>query len=193
MPISLSAILAILAIGLVYILLPVALGRFLLMRGRRVITWPETRTPEGDEVNAWRAALSAAGGSRLRLADCSRWPARAGCDQECLAQIEHSPEDCLVRTILSRWYEGKSCVLCGKRFGPIVWSEHKPALMTADRRTWEWSEIPAKELHAVLRTHLPVCWNCHVTETLQRMHPELVVYRPWPQDRGAGTFPRVIH
>jgi hypothetical protein len=29
----------------------------------------------------------------------------------------------------------------------------------------------------VFSTHRPVCWNCHVTETFRRLHPELVVDR----------------
>lgn len=193
MPIM-SMILFVLVVALLYVVLPIAATRFFAIKGRRVITCPETRTLEGVEVDAWRAALSAAlGGSALRLANCSRWPQRADCGQECLAEIERSPEDCLVRTILTRWYEGKSCLCCRKPFGPIVWSGHKPALMTTDRRSLEWSEIPAKDLRAALETHLPVCWSCHVVETLKRTHPELIVYRPWPQDRGTGTFPRVIH
>jgi hypothetical protein len=41
----------------------------------------------------------------------------------------------------------------------------------------QWSEIPAEKLQEVMRTHQPVCWNCHIAETFRREHPELVVDR----------------
>src|ERR1044071_7851601 len=80
-------------------------------RGDRAIVCPENVRPAGVSVDAGRAALTALGGSpQLRLSSCSRWPERAGCGQECLAQIHSSPEDCLVRNIVSRWFAGKKCV-----------------------------------------------------------------------------------
>jgi hypothetical protein len=52
--------------------------------------------------------------------------------------------------------------------------------MDAQRRTYEWPEIPPEQIPGVLATHLPVCWNCHIAETFRRMFPERVVDRPWP-------------
>ena len=46
----------------------------------------------------------------LHLKECSRWPERQDCWQDCLQQIKADPENCLVWTIVARWYEGKSCV-----------------------------------------------------------------------------------
>ena len=90
------------------------LRRYIRLRGQRVITCPETGEPAGVELAAGRAAATAlAGEPALRLRDCSRWPERAGCGQECLSQIEAAPEDCLVRSLLTKWYEGISCVDCG--------------------------------------------------------------------------------
>jgi hypothetical protein len=90
-------------------------------RGIRLITCPETRKPAAVEVDAKYAALIAPISARgLRLKDCSRWPERKDCGQECLRQIEFSPEDCLVRTMLTKWYKGKKCAVCGKTFGEIT-------------------------------------------------------------------------
>ena len=80
---------------------------------------------------------------------------------------------------MTRWYEGKSCVYCGKPLGEVDWIEHKPCLMSPDRRTVEWKDIPAETIPGVLETHQPVCWNCHIAETFRREHPELVVDRDW--------------
>src|SRR5579872_6215190 len=76
--------------------------------GRMVITCPENQRPAGVSVDAKHALASGlGGGTRWRLAECSRWPERAGCGQDCLSQIVEAAGDCLVRNILVRWYEGK--------------------------------------------------------------------------------------
>jgi len=59
----------------------------------------------------------------------------------------------------------------------IDWHTHKPALMNAERRTFEWGEIQAVRLPEVLRTHMPVCWDCHIIARLCQDHPERVVFR----------------
>ena len=100
-------------------------------RGARAIVCPENCEPAGVSVDAGHAALTAfAGRPDLRLSSCSRWPERAGCGQQCLSQIEASPDGCLVRKMLARWYEGKSCASCGRPFGEIEWTVQKPALIS---------------------------------------------------------------
>ncbi len=147
-------------------------------RGRRVITCPENRTPAGITVNARHAAATALGKApELRLSACSRWPEKAGCGQECLAQIAASPEDCLVRNILVKWYQGKVCASCGRPIGEIEWSGSKPALLGAGKVSVEWSRVPADKLFEVLAASLPLCFACHMANTLVREHPELVVDR----------------
>ena len=156
-----------------------ALRAYLRYRGQGVVTCPETRRPVTVEVDARRAALAAAEGViDLRLKDCSRWPERAGCGQECVRQIELAPENCLLRMMMAKWYEGKACVYCGHSFEGIGWTGHRPALLNPDHKIVEWSEIPPDELYEALVTSLPVCWNCHVAETFRREHPDLVIERP---------------
>jgi hypothetical protein len=148
-------------------------------RGTRLVTCPETRQTAAVEVNAAHAALTAAlGHTDLRLQDCSRWPERENCGQECLRQIDVAPEDCLVRTILTKWYHDHPCALCGRPFEHIESWGHRTALLAPDGKTLEWSAVQAEKLPEVLTTHKPVCWNCHVAETLRRQHPELVIDRP---------------
>jgi|ERR1017187_1586596 hypothetical protein len=147
-------------------------------RGKRLITCPETHKTAAVDVAAAEAAVGAfLSEPTLRLKQCSRWPERQNCGQECLQQIEVDPENCLVWKIVSKWYEGKKCAICQKIFGELHHLDHAPGLLGPDHRTVEWRELKPEQLPEVLSTHLPVCWNCHVAELFRRMHPELVVDR----------------
>jgi hypothetical protein len=158
-----------------------AAGRFVRLwwkyLGERVITCPENLRPAGISVDAARVAARAFTGTQLQLATCSRWPERAGCGQDCLSQVAAAPDDCLVRNILVRWYAGKRCASCGRPFDQISPAEAKPAVLRADRVTVEWSEIPADRLPETLAAGLPICFACHMGNTLVRTHPELTVNR----------------
>ncbi|MEX0878437.1 MAG: hypothetical protein WEB59_00720 [Thermoanaerobaculia bacterium] len=177
-----STIFLVLGILFVLSLIPagwLALHAYLKYRGARVITCPEESCPAAVEVDVCRTAAAAAFGEHVvRLKSCSRWPERQACGQECLAQIEAAPAECLVRTMLVDWYRGSSCVLCGKEIGEIHWVEHKPALFTPERKTVEWDEVPAEKLPQVLATHQRVCWNCHIATTFRERFPGLVTERP---------------
>lgn len=152
---------------------------YLKFRGKRIVSCPENHLAAAVSVTAGKAALQAAiGEPHIRLSQCSRWPEKEGCGQECLAQIEETPKACLVSTIVNRWYAGKECVFCHTPFQEIHWHDHPPALLDEESRTIEWKDVPAENLQQTFRTHLPVCWNCHVAQTMRRVHPDLVVTRP---------------
>jgi hypothetical protein len=58
-------------------------------RGKRTVTCPETGESAAVGVDAARVAASAWGGPPdVRLKECSRWPERATCGQDCLIQLE---------------------------------------------------------------------------------------------------------
>jgi hypothetical protein len=104
------------------IVLGVYLRTYWKLRGDRVIRCPENREIAAVVVDARRAGITAIlGEPTLRLRDCTRWPQRQDCGQECLSQIEAAPHDCLVRTILTKWYQGKACVYCHRPFDEINW------------------------------------------------------------------------
>ncbi len=172
-------VLTLLAAASMYLL--VRGGRiYFKLRGKRLVTCPENNQPAAVEVDAKRAfAESVAGVPHLRLAECSRWPERQGCGQQCLKQIESAPADCLVRNIVAKWYAKKTCVYCGKRIQESDWLDQVPALLGPDRKTVEWKQVSAEKLPEVLSRYLPVCWDCHIAETFRREHPDLVVERPW--------------
>ena len=155
------------------------LGTARRFSGARVVTCPETKRPAGVRLRAFRAAAEKLFGTRrLELGECTRWPEREGCGQECLKEIEGAPDGCLVKSLVTRFYEGKACAVCGKPFTTASLGDHRPALLSPERVTTQWQEIPVEELPERLATHRPVCWDCHVVETLARKHPELVTVRP---------------
>jgi hypothetical protein len=174
-----ATVVVLLAVGLFVFRVIPGIRAYFDYRGKRLITCPETHKTEAVDVAATEAAVGAfLFAPTLRLKECSRWPERQDCGQECLKQIEIGPENCLVWNIVSNWYDGKSCAFCRKPFGPLHHLDHAPALLGTDSRTAEWRNFRPEQLPDVFATHKPVCWNCHVTETFRRLHPELVVDRP---------------
>jgi hypothetical protein len=156
-----------------------SLRTYFKFRGKRIVSCPETHEAAAVSVAAAKAAAQAAvGAPHLALSDCSRWPEKEACGQECLEQVEEAPKACLVNTIVNQWYAGQKCVFCRQPFHEIHWHDHPPALVDERKRTIEWKDVPPEKLQEVFKTHLPVCWSCHVTETFRRTLPELVVDRP---------------
>lgn len=148
------------------------------LRGPRIVTCPEAKRPEAVQLAGGAALSLMFGQPRLRLSDCSRWPERQGCGQLCRPQIALAPADCLVVNILKSWYRDKACSMCGVEFGEIGTGDHRPALLDRDGRTWDWDEFPVETLPEILTSHAPVCWECHISATLDRLHPSWVVHRP---------------
>jgi hypothetical protein len=167
---------AVIALGLLVWRKPFLLYRRL--RGTRLVTCPETHSTVAVNVNAGLAARKyAAGEVDIELRNCTRWPERHDCGQECLHQIEMDPEGCLVRTIVRNWYLGRKCVLCGAPFDTVHWLEHRPAVRRPGAAPVQWSTFRPEMLKEVFATYEPVCWNCYVSESLRAGHPELVTDR----------------
>ncbi len=173
------------AIGVVVVVVGILLFRFVPVarayftyRGKRLITCPETHKTAAVEVAAGKAAAAAIlGDPSLRLRQCSRWPERQDCGQECLQQVEADPDNCLVWNIVSGWYEDKNCAVCNRPLGKLHHLDHVPALRGPDGKTVPWNEMRPEQLPEILSTHSPVCWNCHIAERFRREHLELVVDR----------------
>jgi hypothetical protein len=179
MSIEAYLVIVIVTLAALYFVVPMVIGTYIRYRGTRVIICPETKKPAAVEVDVRHAAVTAATSRPdLRLRSCSRWPERQDCGQECLLQIELSPEDCLAHAMLVHWYKGKRCAFCDKLFAEIHWSARKPALLNREGKTIEWQEIRPENIPAVLATHKPVCWDCHNLQVLIREHPGLVYERP---------------
>jgi hypothetical protein len=80
--------------GIAFILLMPALwGREIhhLYAGPRAVTCPETHQQVGVSIDARHAAATGlCGVTDLRLSDCTRWPERAECGQECLPEAQRN-------------------------------------------------------------------------------------------------------
>jgi hypothetical protein len=184
--------LAILAAGLA-----IACARMIVIlfrySGAHVVTCPETHQPAGVDVDRSRALRTGLfSPPNLRLANCSRWPERAGCGQECLSQIEAAPQGCLVRNIVGKWYEGKVCASCKLPFHEIQWQVSKPALLLADKTSVEWNRVPAERLQEVLATAEPLCCSCYLAARIVAERPDLAVERPssWTHSESASRDTR---
>lgn len=164
------------------VLVSIAIGRWIHVwwkyRGPGVVTCPENQRPAGVRVDSHTLTSAALGKPQaLRLSSCSRWPERQNCGQECLNQLAASPEDCMVRNLLLQWFEGKKCTHCGLDIGPVSLAGAKPAVLRADERSVEWSEIPAEQLQETLSAARPICFACHLAEKMAREHQSLVIDR----------------
>ena len=144
------------------------------LRGPRLVACPETGLPAAVFLDIrYSAVRSTFGRPHFRLQDCSRWPVRAVCGQACLADLEAAPDETRVSTIRDAFYAGKRCALCGWEFGRVRNDSDEAALLGPDRVTHEWSAFAADTLPVVLRSHAPVCRNCHVTRSFRRSHPDI--------------------
>jgi hypothetical protein len=146
--------------------------------GERVIICPETGKQAIIEVDARHAGLtSLIHQTDLRLENCWRWPLRENCGQECLLQLDVAPEECLVRSVLEKWYREKTCAFCGRPVEETGVMDHKPALLNPEGVTVEWQQIPISGVTDAMSNCLPVCWNCHIAQSFRREHPDVVVDR----------------
>ena len=143
--------------------------------GSQVVVCPETGKQAIVEVDTRRAALtSLVGQTDIRVESCWRWPLNEDCGQKCLLQLDVGSEDCLVRSVLTKWYRGKKCAFCERSFGKMDLFDHKPALFNPEGITVEWDEISMSDVNKAMATYLPVCGNCHITQTFYREHPEVL-------------------
>ena len=161
-------------------------------RGPRTVTCPETKNPTIVEVDWLHAALtSTVGLPDIRLENCSRWPLKRECGQECLTALDVAPDQCLVSGVLMHWYRDKHCVYCKKTLTEVQWMDHRPALRNPAGELLTWDAVNLNKLGEVLETHSPVCWDCYITQSFRHDHPDLVVYRPWQNNTSAdegGSF-----
>lgn len=149
-------------------------------RGKRLVTCPENHRTAAVDLDARQAAREAfTHKPKMQLTECSRWPNRKDCGQQCLREIEMAPSDCLVRNIVIDWFSDKTCVYCGKAISEVRewWVDHKPALQTPEKQIITWTEFPAEKLPELFSKCNPVCWSCNSTETFRQQHPELVTDR----------------
>ncbi len=76
---------AIMALGGLYVLLPLVVHTFQRYRDKRLMTCPETGGTAEVNIDAQRAAYSSAfGRPLLNIKNCTLWPKKKGCDEDCV-------------------------------------------------------------------------------------------------------------
>jgi hypothetical protein len=134
----------------------VATRAYFQLRGKRVVTCPETHEKVTVAVDARRAAAQTFGGiPHLRLKECTRWPEKQNCGQDCLRELEANPQTCLVWNIVDEWYDGKPCFYCGKPFGHINWHDHRPAVLVPASLAQRFSARQKEGAPLVIRPRVP--------------------------------------
>ncbi len=89
-----TVIVAVVALGLVFVVLPLVVYTFSYYRPSRTAECPETGEKVRLDIDAGRAAWTTAlGRPSLRVRWCTLWPGRKGCAQECTAspEVERPP------------------------------------------------------------------------------------------------------
>jgi len=153
---------------------------YMKYRGTRIVTCPETQQHAAVKVNAGHAAATCLfGDPEVRLESCSRWPERRRCPQDCILELESTPDGCRLRNMLANWYAGKPCAFCHRTFEQIYWLDPKPALLSPEGKVVEWEAIHPESIPDALGTHQPVCTECKVVEPFRAEHTDLVTERPW--------------
>ena len=84
---------AIIALAAVYVLVPVAADTFRRYRTKKSLRCPETGREAEVGIDAGRAALTSAfGRALLRVKNCSLWPERKECAQDCVRSASEVEE-----------------------------------------------------------------------------------------------------
>ncbi len=154
-------------------------------RGVRLIVCPENYQPAAVKVDALRAAKWAAlsGEADVRLKTCSRWPEKQGCAQECVCQIEESPERTALHAIVQLWFSGKRCHYCHQTI------DEAAALLTREGDVVAWSDIVPEDVPNFLSLAQPVCRRCYIVESFRHDHPDMVIERIHQGERPATIPP----
>lgn len=168
--------------------LPVAVSlvNYYQNRGVQSVTCPDSGQPVDVEVDHKFAFWTALRGQEhSRLQSCSQWPDKGDCGQECLAQIDPSPEN--VERLLTKWYEGKSCAICARTLSPSDWRRSRLAVLNEQHKLFELRDMYLEQLQSALEHMQPLCWNCHQQERARQAVPPRVL----KGDRHSLTSPAI--
>ena len=128
-------------------------------------------TVELDNKFAFKTALR--GEEHEGLQSCSRWPEKGDCCQECLAQINPSPEN--LERLLQKRYQGQNCAICDRPLTAADWRRRHLALLNEKHKLFELRHIYLEEIPSALDRMAPLCWNCHQQERARQAEPPRIM------------------
>jgi len=162
-PLTLFFLGAILVTGL-----PVALSlqSYFQNRGLQSAICPESGDQVDIEVdNKYSFWTALRGQEHSRLKSCTNWPEKGNCAQECLVQVDPSPEN-IERMMLS-WYKGKACAICARAITPSDWRRGRLAWLD-NHKLVELRQVNLRQLQLKLNELRPLCWRCHQDERVRQ-------------------------
>lgn len=84
-PVSMTLV-AIVAVGVLLVIVPVVMDTYFRFREKRTVGCPRTGLAAEVQVDPWHAAVtSIPGPPRMHVAGCTLWPTHERCGQECVA------------------------------------------------------------------------------------------------------------
>src|SRR5208283_2340218 len=117
-----------------------ALEAYYKNRGRQSAICPENGQPVDIELdNKYAFWTSWRGQEHTRLKSCTRWPHKGDCGQECLPQVDPSPEN--VERLM---------------------------LLDEQHKLVELRQLNLAELQLALQHMRPLCWTCHQEERVRQ-------------------------
>jgi hypothetical protein len=143
-------------------------------RGRRSVVCPGNHLPETVEVDrkfSFHTALR--GQEHTRLESCSRWPEKGECGQECLVQVDATPEN--IDRFLKVWIAGKACGICGRLLTVADWRPGRLAVLDENSNFFEMRQLPLDRLPFALEGKRPLCWPCHQEERVRQAQPHRIL------------------
>jgi len=152
--------------------LPVAvsLQSYFQNRGRQSAICPENGEPVDIEVDRKYSFWTALRGQEhSRLQSCTRWPEKGDCGQECLAQVDPSPEN--VERLMLGWHKGKVCAICTRAITPSDWRQGRLAWLDKQHKLVELRQVNLRQLQSALEDMHPLCWTCHQEERVRQFVP----------------------
>ena len=139
-------------------------------KGRRRVTCPDDHTRAEVEVDR-KFALQAAmhGKDEMRVKSCTHWPGHGECGQQCLIQVEATPEN--IDRLFTQWFDGKPCNLCGRLLTPSDWRHGRMGFLNDQFQLVELRQIDFEAIGSMPVPKRPLCWKCHQEEKQRRPVP----------------------
>ena len=139
-------------------------------RGRRQVVCPEDHQRAEVEVDPKFALQTAMRGrEESRVQTCSHWPEAGACGQECLAQVEVTPDS--LERLFKKWFDGKPCSVCARTLTPADWRFGRVGFLDEKGKLIGLRQIDMSELVTMDDPKRPLCWACHQQEKQRQAKP----------------------
>lgn len=132
-------------------------------RGRRRVICPTDHQRAAVEIDPKFALQTAMRGrEESRVQTCSHWPEKGTCGQECLAQVEATPDS--LERLFTRWFDGKPCSICSRTLTPADWRFGRVGFLSEEGKLVGLRQIDFTDLGVMDDPKRPLCWSCHQQE-----------------------------